>query len=359
MFFALACDRNDHAFAPTGVDDLVTGSEAQFLRSRRSDRHGAPPRQHAGPAVGRRPVELRRFPPEARPGARRSLAEVDHEVIGDLLQESTLQTLTGLAVERPLPGVREVEPLARPGDADVRKPPLLFEARRIRQRAIPRKHPFFHPCQEHDIELESLRGVQRQKANAPARVVKVVGRGDEGDCLQEGLDVLVARCHAAELVEVLEPTLGVDRSRSAELCFRLEGFAVPGPLQDRVDDLEGRASLQRRELADEPQEPADRRKRPTRDTGVLRVRDRVGKRHLVVGRVSTDLRQGRVADSSLRHVDHAPQRHLVEGVYDEAEVSENVAHLAPVVKACPADHLVRDTTIRQSLFDRPALRIAR
>ena len=75
---------------------------------------------------------------------------------------------------------------------------------------------------EHDVVLEALRVVEGHQRHDPLVVLQVVLLGEEGDLLEELLDgglvrvpVVLAR-HAHELLQVLEPPLGLDRALGLE-----------------------------------------------------------------------------------------------------------------------------------------------
>src|SRR6185369_10694770 len=61
------------------------------------------------------------------------------------------------------------------------------------------------------------------------------------------------------------------------------------------------------------------------------------------------------ADAARRHVDHAPQAHIVVGIDDQLQVGERVLDLLALVEADAADDLVRDVFPHQLIFYRARL----
>ena len=59
-----------------------------------------------------------------------------------------------------------------------------------------------------------------------------------------------------------------------------------------------------------------------------------------------------VADGALRHVDDPPQAHRVIRVFQNLQVSDDVADLAPLVEACAADNLVRNPRADEDVLQR-------
>ena len=69
------------------------------------------------------------------------------------------------------------------------------------------------------------------------------------------------------------------------------------------------------------------------------------------------LGQGAVADAAVRDVDHAHQGHGVERILDQAQVGEQVLHLAALVEARAADEPVGDAAADELLFNGAGLRV--
>ena len=92
-----------------------------------------------------------------------------------------------------------------------------------------------------------------------------------------------------------------------------------------------------------------------------RSRRRSGARRRAGCRFSRDQRfsscERAVADAAGRDVDDAHQGDGVERVLDQAQVGEQVLHLAALVEAGAADEPVRDVAADERLFDRPGLRV--
>ncbi len=64
-----------------------------------------------------------------------------------------------------------------------------------------------------------------------------------------------------------------------------------------------------------------------------------------------------LADTACRHVDHAPEAHIVVRVDDQPHVGERVLDLLSLVEPDSADHLVGDAFAHQRVFNRSRLRV--
>ncbi len=105
-----------------------------------------------------------------------------------------------LAPRRAHLGAAQVQPLARPGDADVGQPPFLGQLGGVAERPHVREHAVLPAGDEDDGELQALGGVQRHhRHDARAVLGQFVGVGHQRHPLQElgehtGVgDVLVER----------------------------------------------------------------------------------------------------------------------------------------------------------------------
>ncbi len=79
-----------------------------------------------------------------------------------------------------------------------------------------------------------------------------------------------------------------------------------------------------------------------------------------VGRRGVDALEGvhhALADAARRHVDDAPQRHVVVRVQHQLQIGERVLDLAAFVEAGAAEHLIRDAGRAQAVFHRARLRV--
>ena len=132
---AVADHVEDHALAELLVGHVVADVQAELLRAAAADGRRA--------AALRRPTRSPRRPP--RRGASRSrvppptaaparLALRLDQLFGDLGEEPARRVVVRRAEQLPAPRVAEVQPLARPGDADVAEAPFLFERFGITER---------------------------------------------------------------------------------------------------------------------------------------------------------------------------------------------------------------------------------
>ncbi len=163
--------------------------------------------------------------------------------------------------------------------------------------------------------------------------------------------VVLAR-HAHQLLEVLEPYLGLHRALRpqrlgvARLLERLrKQVSHPGPTIDAL----AQALHHGHEAAD----GLDRRRGQAGDRlGARRdVPDRLAQRVGVPG--EPPLR--RRADAALGLVDHARERHRVGRVHEQGEVGERVLDLLALVEARAADHLVADPVAHEHVLEHAAL----
>ncbi len=128
-------------------------------------------------ALGHAPVAAvggRGAPPEAEAADRgRALglgAPPVDQLGGDLVEEPGRRVGVGLPERRPDHRPGQVQPLLRARDADVREPPLLGQLGGVGQRTHVREHAVLPAGEEHDRELQALRGVQgHQRDHARSR----------------------------------------------------------------------------------------------------------------------------------------------------------------------------------------------
>jgi len=134
-----------------------------------------------------------------------------------------------------------MEPLPRPRHPNVGQTPLLLDPVLIRQAAGVRHESLLEPDQEHILELEALRGVERHQ-NHRSTVLGLVDVGEQADAIQKARQAggLLARvevgCSGEQFREVVEPILalarvlggeggGVSRGRENALQQTLDGQA--------------------------------------------------------------------------------------------------------------------------------------
>ena len=112
------------------------------------------------------------------------------------------------APQAPFTGVRQKQPLLRPGHAHVAKAPLLLQRRRILQGAVAGEQALFQPHQKHHWKLQALAGVQGHQGDPILfRVlgIGIAGQGRRGqEILQRSLLVflLVLQGRIHQLIEV-------------------------------------------------------------------------------------------------------------------------------------------------------------
>ncbi|CAB4849078.1 unannotated protein [freshwater metagenome] len=183
-----------------------------------------------------------------------------------------------------------------------------------------REDAVLHARDEHDGELQALRGVESHQGHDSAVLGGVgngVGVGDEGDPLEEvgesavGLIGLELTGHSLELGEVLHARLvlrvgaGHEFGEVARLLeHRLQNGARTRP---RLDEGP--------KISHQGDEGLDLRQRPCGDTGGLSgPRQRRAERDSFTLREHLDARLGAIADATPWRVENAPQRDVVVGV---------------------------------------------
>src|SRR6185437_8857217 len=83
------------------------------------------------------------------------------------VEEPARRIVLGGTPSRSGDGAGDVEPLARPGNADVSEPPLLCElvAGTLGDRSLMRENAVFTTGEEDRVELQALRRVQRHQGD--------------------------------------------------------------------------------------------------------------------------------------------------------------------------------------------------
>ncbi len=236
-----------------------------------------------------------------------------------------------------------------------------------------------HAGEEHRVELEPLRGVQRHQGDdARALVRNLVGVCDESDPLEERgqgvvrlgrahelLALFVADGHVHrvrqrhelgsdvhELVEVLDPGRILRVGRGGQ------GVDDPRVEQDALEHLVGR-----RTLGDEVAVPRHHRRegRQLRHRSVLQPVDlsspvqRLAERDPPRDGELLDSRLRGVSDATFGLVEDASYGDVVGLVGDRAQVGDRVTDLLALVEADTADHPVGQADPDEHLLERPRL----
>ena len=184
---------------------------------------------------------------------------------------------------------------------------------------------------------------------------------EQGDLLEEAIERgpssargVVLLAHLDQLLEVLDPPLGLDRALGLQ---RLDVAGAGEHLLEHLPDAGSRLGevAKARHRLHEPGERLDGRgPRP-------RYLFRRG-RHLEHGlagrvRVGDHSRQRRLPDPASRRVGDAGERHRVLRVEQDGQISHRVLDLGPVVELRPADDLVGDLLADQPVLEHPRLRV--
>ncbi len=182
--------------------------------------------------------------------------------------------------------------------------------------------------------------------------------GEERDLLEElrqarlvrGLLVLLG--DADELLEVLDPTLGLDRA------LGLERVDVAASLEHALDEL-GHRQLEgaRHQRLDQCAEALDSLERRRPHSGLLRELGCLPERDPVRVGVGLESSDRRVADPAPRLVRDPHQRDGVVRVVDHLQVRDDVLDLGPLVELRAADHLVLDRLADEHVLEHARLRV--
>ena len=234
------------------------------------------------------------------------------------------------------------------GDADVSETALLFEAldAALVEAALMGKQPFLPTGEKHRVELEALGGVQRHQGNAVA-VVGFVGVHDERNVLQEAFERVEVVHEAHELLQVLEPRVGLwalvglKHGRIAGLVEDQLGQIgvfhrpdVAAPALDRAEQIAQRLARLRRQLF-----------------GLHHVGggDRQG--NATFARHRDDAVDRGVAYAPFRDVDDALELQVVRGIVDDFEIGDRVLDFSALVEPRTADDAVGHTKRNEAVLE--------
>src|SRR5581483_7743697 len=289
-----------------------------------------------------------------------AFAPVGVEQLFRYLAEEARRRIVGDAAEQRAPGrIGQVEFLFRPRDAHVAEAAFLFQFAVALHRAQVRKDALLQPDQEHDRELQSLRGVQRHHRDGVGGGVERVNIGDERDLFQEGGERrriglrLELFGHREQFLDVFEPCLRLDAlllfqralvARAVEDALRQfrDGAVFPlgaqgGDERGEVGESGARAGLY---LADRGDVLQDVPERPARQVHLLFQRG-----------------QRRRADAARRDVQDTAQADAVGGVLDDAQIGYDVLNFLSVVEPHAPDEFEGRTPGSEHLFQDARLRV--
>ena len=158
--------------------------------------------------------------------------------LGQLLGRQLAQEARGdgglpLVEDAAVGGERDVGPLARPRQADIGQPALLLEPGQalVVERALVGEQAFLPARQEHGVELQPLGGMQGHDAHhVAARALGIVG--EQGHVLEEGGQGVEFLQGVGQLLQVLQPPLGLGRTIEAQ------HVGVAQLVQNGLDDLD-------------------------------------------------------------------------------------------------------------------------
>ena len=157
-----------------------------------------PPRPDRRPEARRPPRPNTRSRSRSRPSSRsppgrRAQVRPDHQLGRDLEQEPRRHRRLAHPPRRAPPGVRQEQPPLRAGDADVGEPPLLLELLLVVERPAVREEALLEAGDEHDRELQALRGVERDQRDRVGVALVRVLVGDERGLLEQPVEGVLRR----------------------------------------------------------------------------------------------------------------------------------------------------------------------
>ncbi len=143
-------------------------------------------------------------------GVEAGVAALGQMVGWQLAQEARRDRRLPLVEDAPVGGKGDIGALASTGQADIGETALLFEAGQalVVERALVGEQAFLPARQEHGVELQPLGGMQGHDADhVGAGALGVVG--DQRHMLQKRRQALELLQRVGELLEILQPPLGV------------------------------------------------------------------------------------------------------------------------------------------------------
>ena len=276
-------------------------------------------------------------------GGRFLLRRVE-QLCGDIPQEAGRHIACGLSVQHAAACAGQIQALARPRNADIAEPPLLFHFGRVVNRSHAGKYAVLHAGQKDDGKFQSLRGMHGHHHDGICRAVHVVGVGHQRHFLQKarerrhivGTVALIILNGRRKLAEVIHPLLLL-RSRLLP-HGEIAGLCQHGGVQGVKRSVGIIRKL--------PQTVDQGEKLPQLSGGAGDGGVVLGMaQHLIQAGVGSlgDLSgviQCRGADRAARYVDDTAQADAVLGILDDPQIRHGVADLQIVEEAVSADNAV-------------------
>ena len=239
-----------------------------------------------------------------------------------------------------------------------------------------RKESFLQPRNRHDRKLQPLRAVHRHHQHAGvARAGFFVDIGEQRKLVDEtrqrrfGTPRFVFARRGDKLCEILDAAFGLFASLLAQVpqvTALVEDFPqcnrhrlVRCHFGQRDDQVAKRGERLRGARCQQAAIDRMHEPHPERIVGGDWLQTGEQGRRVVIGR-QINRRQRfhhALSDAARRHVDHAPEAHIVMRIEHEPQVCEGILDLLPFVEPDAADDLVRDAGAPQRVFKRPRLRV--
>ena len=234
------------------------------------------------------------------------------------------------------------------GQADMGEAPLLFQsgAALFVERALARKQAFLPAGQEHVVEFETLRRMQRHQRHGVVLGVAVTVH-HQRDVFEEALQVLEFLHRAHQLLEVLEPSGGVGGT------VLLPHLGIAALVEHDFGELGMRGHLALRAPAIETddevaQGPARFR---LQLVGLDHSAGGLEQRNPALAGVIVQHLQGGVAESALRHIDDALEGETVGRRVDHAQIRQRVADFGALIEPGAADHTIGQPEGDKTIFE--------
>ena len=216
-----------------------------------------------------------------------------------------------LIIQHTLAGTGQEKTRLRTRNTDVAQPTLLLHAVLIHEAAAGRKDALLHARDEHVREFQALRTMQRHQRDILLFVLRLIQLRHKRDIFQIFLQRSVFRL-LCELVHRAQEFLNI-------LCAaaRLVGILLlilcqqSGLLHQLTHELIERHGFLHSHKGRHHGEEVCHTFTRTGRKACRKIGQCAEQRHILRLRVRDQLRNGCIADGTLRHVDDAPKRHVV------------------------------------------------
>ena len=262
---------------------------------------------------------------------------------------------SNVSVQGPPPRHAQLQLLLGPRDSDEQQAAFFFQFVRFVATAFVWQDAFFERHDVYDGKLESLGGMQGHERNFVDDRFPAIGVGHERSLFEKRLQAAVFGVLRVKLARRRDQLLHV---REPLLIFFVVRSVQPIPVsrigqhapRDRFDRFLNRR-VQRVVQRDEAVQ--GRGGALGQALHLAGFASRIEHRDSAPPRMILDPLQRRLADSSRRCIDHAPECRIVSRVIQQVEVGQHVLHLSPLVELVTIDNLVRNASLDEGLLEHP------